>query len=89
MAMAIEGNGGDAAMSHGLINVPGIEGSIGSEVGGKETQRGYGAQVERGKIGDIASEFGERMSEIDSLLWRNYWGSLAIISPYYSCYNEG
>ena len=54
MPMLVLGDGGDAtAVDHHLIGVPGIEGSIGGDVSGKEAQGGHGAQVERDEIGDI------------------------------------
>ncbi len=59
MAMAIEGNGGDAATGHRLIDVPGIEGSISGDVGRKEAQGGHGADVEKEEVGDIAFVKGE------------------------------
>ena len=55
MTVLVERDGGDAVARSGpLIAVPGIEGGIGGQVGGKEAQRGDRAEVERRKVGDIA-----------------------------------
>jgi hypothetical protein len=46
--MLVERNGGDAvAIGHRLVGVPGIEGGIGGDVGGKEAQGGDRADVQR------------------------------------------
>ncbi len=55
MAVRIEGNRRDAATeSTGLIGIPGIEGSIGGDVEGKEAQHGHGLDRERQEVGDIS-----------------------------------
>jgi len=55
MPMLVEGDGGDAPTMHdGLIDVPGIEGGISSDVSGKKAEGGHGADVEGNKVGDIA-----------------------------------
>jgi len=47
MSAGVEGNGGDPAMDRtGLVDVPGIKGGIGGDVGGRAAQRCAGARVE-------------------------------------------
>jgi hypothetical protein len=54
MSMLIERNGGNtSARRAGLIGVPGIEGGIRRDVGGKGSEHGDGLDVKRHKIGDV------------------------------------
>ena len=63
MSMLIERNGSDAAMQRGaLIDVPGIEGSIGGDVGRIGIEGQHAVAVQGAEVGDIA--FIERLGEI-------------------------
>jgi len=71
--MGIERNGGDApAMSHHLVDVPGIKSGIGGDMGGQVTEGGHGLQVQGDEVGDVVlieglGELGEGHIAIDRI----------------------
>ena len=54
MPMLIERDGGHpSAKDAGLVDIPGIKGGIGGDMGGKAVQDGEGLQIKRHEVGDV------------------------------------